>query len=90
MEPQAGAPGYRRIRLNQKCRTRKGVFGRPRQPLTVTTQPNEVWALDFMHDRLYSGRPFRTFNVIDEADCSGLGIDVATGVPARRVIRFME
>lgn len=41
-----------------------------------------VWALDFMHDTLYGGRTFRTLNVIDEADRAGLGIDVATSIPA--------
>jgi putative transposase len=81
---------YCQMRLNQKRRTKKRVIQRPRQPLHVTTQPNEVWALDFMHDRLYSGRPFRTFNVIDEADRAALGIDVSTSIPASRVIRFME
>jgi len=81
---------YCQMRLNQKRRTKKRVIRRPRQPLHVTTQPNQVWALDFMHDRLYSGRPFRTFNVIDEADRGALGIDVATSIPASRVIRFME
>jgi putative transposase len=81
---------YCQMRLNQKRRTKKRVLQRPRQPLHVTTRPNEVWALDFMHDRLYSGRPFRTFNVIDEADRGGLGIEVATSIPASRVIRFME
>ena len=43
---------YCQMRLNQKRRTKKRVIQRPRQPLYVTTQPNEVWALDFMHDRL--------------------------------------
>jgi putative transposase len=46
--------------------------------------------LDFMHDGLYGGRTFRTLYVIDEADRGGLGIDVATSIPATRVIRFVE
>jgi putative transposase len=28
--------------------------------------PNVVWGLDFMSDALYSGRRFRTFNILDE------------------------
>jgi len=43
-----------------------------------------------MDDRLYSGRPFRTLNVIDEADRGGLGIDVATSIAASRMIRVIE
>ncbi len=81
---------YCQMRLNQKRRTKKRVLQRPRQPLHVTSHPNEVWALDFMHDRLYNGRAFRTFNVIDEADRGALGIDLSTSIPASRVIRFMD
>ncbi len=81
---------YCRLRLNQKRRAKRRLIPRPRQALDIPAQINEVWALDFMHDRLYSGRPFRTLNVIDEADRGGLGIDVATSIPASRVIRFIE
>jgi putative transposase len=81
---------YCQLRLNHKRRAKRRLVQRPRQPLFVTAVINAVWALDFMHDRLYSGRPFRTLNVIDEADRGGLGIDVATSIPASRVIRFME
>ena len=81
---------YCQLRLNHKRRTKRRLVQRPRQPLLVTAVINAVWALDFMHDRLYSGRPFRTLNVIDEANRGGLGIDIATSIPASRVIRFME
>ena len=50
---------------------------------------NAVWALDFMRDTLYSGKVFRTLNVIDEANRGALGIDVATSIPAARVIAFL-
>lgn len=81
---------YCDMRLNQKRRTKRRLPKRERQRLLVPTQLNAVWALDFMHDSLYGGRTFRTLNVIDEADRCGLGIDVATSIPATRVIRFVE
>jgi putative transposase len=80
---------YCQMRLNHQRRTKKRLLHRARQPLHVAAAVNAVWALDFMHDRLYSGRAFRTLNVLDEADRSALGIDVATSIPASRVIRFM-
>lgn len=49
-----------------------------------------MWALDFMHDTLYGGRCFRTFNVLDEANREALGIEVGTSIPATRVIRVLE
>lgn len=51
---------------------------------------NEIWALDFMADTLYSRRSFRTFNVIDEGNREVLGIEVAHSIPSLRVIRVME
>ena len=51
---------------------------------------NAVWALDFMRDTLYSGRVFRTLNVIDEANRGALGVDVAVSIPATRVTAFLD
>jgi putative transposase len=50
---------------------------------------NAVWALDFMRDALYSGRVFRTLNVMDDANRGALGIDVAVSIPATRVATFL-
>ena len=52
-------------------------MGMLRRPLTITAsrptsnshcrqQANPGWCCDFMADALWSGRRFRTFNVIDE------------------------
>ncbi len=81
---------YCRMKLNLPRRTRRRPPQRERQPLTVEPRMNAVWALDFMRDTLYSGRVFRTLNVIDEANRGGLGIDVAVSIPAARVIAFLE
>jgi putative transposase len=68
---------YCQLRLNLPRRTKRRVPQRERQPLLVEPRINAVWALDFMRDTLYSGRVFRTLNVIDEANRGALGIDVA-------------
>lgn len=81
---------YCHMKLNQKRRTKKRLPKREPRPLRVIERINAVWALDFMHDALYGGRLLRTLNVIDEADRGALGIDVATSIPATRVIRFLE
>src|SRR5215831_6686408 len=80
---------YCRMKLNLPRRTRRRVPKRERQPLTVEPRINAVWALDFMRDTLYSGKVFRTLNVIDEANRGALGIDVAVSIPAMRVIAFL-
>ena len=53
-------------------------------------EKNIIWALDFMHDTLYCGKPFRTLNVIDESNREILAIEIDTSMPAARVIRTLE
>lgn len=81
---------YCQLRLNLPRRTKKRLPVRPRQPLTVSPQPNAVWAVDFMSDTLYGERRFRTLNILDEGVREGLAIEVDTSLPAERVIRALE
>jgi putative transposase len=81
---------YRAMKLNLPRRTKHRLPQRLRQPLLAPQRLNEIWALDFMADALYGWRPFRTLNVIDEGNREALDIEVATSIPARRVIRVME
>ncbi len=46
--------------------------------------------MDFMHDQLEDGRNYRLFNVIDDYNREGLGIEVDLSLPAARVIRALE
>jgi len=46
--------------------------------------------MDFMSDSLKHGRPFRTFNVIDDYDRASLCVDVDFSLPSVRVIRSLE
>ena len=80
---------YCQMGLNQKRRAKKRLPTRERQSMVVVPIVNAVWALDFMFDSLYSGRSIRTLNVLDEANRGALGIDIATSIPATRVIRFV-
>ncbi len=43
-----------------------------------------------MHDQLSDGRSFRLFNVIDDFNREGLGIEVDFSLPAERVIRSLN
>jgi putative transposase len=81
---------YCELRLNLPRRTRRRVPQRVRQPLAAPAMLNGTWALDFMHDALYGGRRFRTFNVLDEGNREGLGIEIGTAIPGARVVRVMD
>jgi putative transposase len=46
--------------------------------------------MNFMHNGLADGRSFRLFNVIDDFNREGLGIEVDFSLPAERVIRSLD
>ena len=78
------------MRLNLPRRAKRRLPNRVKQPLDVILEPNRAWSLDFMHDRLWSGKQFRTLNIIDEGVREILAIEVDTSLPAERVIRVLE
>jgi putative transposase len=78
------------MKLNMKRRTKKRRITRERQPLGIATCLNQVWALDFMRDTLYDGRPYRTLNVIDEGNREALRIECGTSIPSARLVRAMN
>ena len=43
-----------------------------------------------MHDQLADGRSIRLFNVVDDFNREGLGIEVDFSLPAERVIRALD
>lgn len=81
---------YCSMRLNLKRKAKRRILTRERQPLLTSHELNRVWALDFMRDTLYDGRPFRTLNVIDEGNREVLRIECGTSIPSRRVVRVMD
>lgn len=60
------------------------------QPLPVPDRPNRIWALDFMHDALFSGRRIRFLNVIDACTRECLEIEAGYGFSGDRVTRILD
>lgn len=81
---------YRELELNLRIKPRKRLVREKPQPLTVPKSINQVWSMDFMHDQLSDGRTFRLFNVLDDFNREGLGIEVDLSLPSARVIRSLE
>jgi putative transposase len=81
---------YRELELNLRIKPKRRLKRDKPDELAVPRQINEVWSMDFMHDRLEDGRSFRTFNVIDDYNREGLGIEVDLSLPALRVIRTLD
>ena len=81
---------YRELELNLRIKPKKRIVREKPEPLTVPETINECWSMDFMHDSLTDGRSYRLFNVIDDFNREGLGIEVDFSLPAERVIRSLD
>ena len=81
---------YKLLELNLRIKPRRRLVRAAPQPLRVPASINEVWSMDFMHDNLSDGRTYRLFNVLDDFNREGLGIEVDLSLPASRVIRSLE
>jgi putative transposase len=81
---------YRQRELNLRIKPKRRLKRDEPQALAVPQRINEVWSMDFMHDALSNGRSFRTFNVIDDFNREGLGIEVDLSLPSARIIRALE
>lgn len=81
---------YRELELNFRIKPRKRLVRNKPEPLSVPTQPNDTWSMDFMTDQLTAGRSFRTFNVLDDFNREGLGIEVDISLPSERIRRSLE
>ena len=73
-----------------RIKPKKRLVRQQPEALTVPKRLNEVWSMDFMHDRLSDGRSFRLFNVLDDYNREGLGIEIDLSLPSARVIRSLE
>ncbi len=81
---------YRELELNLRIKPRRRLKREHPDPLEVPKQINAVWSIDFMHDTLSNGQKFRTFNVLDDYNREGLGIEVDFGLPSERIIRCLD
>jgi putative transposase len=81
---------YKEERLTVRRRGgRKRAIG-TRAPLEKASAPNAIWVLDFVSDSLETGRRFRVFNVEDQFTRRGLGVEIDTSLPGRRIVRVLD
>lgn len=81
---------YRDLALNLRIKPRRRLKRDKPDALSVPVAPNQVWSIDFMSDSLVDGRSLRTFNVLDDYNREGLGIEVDQSLPSARVRRALE
>lgn len=81
---------YCELELNMRIKPRKRLKQEKLEELAVPDQPNTVWSMGFMADRLEDMRAFQLLNVVDDFNREGLGIEVDFSLPAERVIRTLD
>lgn len=80
---------YREAGLAVKRRKRKRLvrIGKPQQTVAAA---NEEWALDFISDKLATGRSVRVLSVVDAFTRECVALQVDTSFASRRVTRVLE
>ena len=81
---------YRELELNLRIKPRKRIVRQKPEPLIQPEAINQIWSMDFMHDRLATGQSFRLLNVIDDFNREGLEIEADFSLCGQRVIRTLE
>jgi putative transposase len=81
---------YCELELNMRIKPKKRLKRDKPEELAVPDQPNTVWSMDFMAERLEDMRAFRLLNVVDDFNREGLGIEVDFSLPATRVTRALD
>jgi len=75
--------------LLPRKRPRRKLWQRP-QPLVPATRPNERWSMDFVSDRIASGRRFRILTVVDDYTREWKATIIDTSIGGVRVVRLFE
>ncbi len=81
---------YGELGLSLRLKRRQKRSAAVRVPMPVPTRPNQVWSMDFVHDRLSSGRVLKCLVVVDEYSRECLAIEVDFGISGERVIRVLN
>jgi len=82
---------YKEERLTLRLRRRKAKkISELRTPLVPVENPNERWAMDFIHGRLIHGRRFKCLTIVDYCSRESLAIETDTSIPGGRVVRVLD
>src|SRR5262249_43422134 len=81
---------YREEGLAVRRRRRRRILRATKAPLPPATRLNQRWTMDFIEDRLVTGRKFPVFNVMDAFRRRGLPRARDTSLPGGRVVQVLD
>jgi putative transposase len=81
---------YREEGLSLRIRKRKKRTAMVRIPLPKPERPGQVFAMDFVHDRLANGRRIKCLTIVDPLAKESPAIEVDHSIPGLRVCRVLD
>jgi putative transposase len=77
------------LQLRHRCRRRKHM-ALHRGPAPVPTAQGQRWSMDFVHDQLFAGRPFRILTVVDHWSRESVILECGFSLGGRDVAQALE
>ena len=81
---------YRLEKLHIRRRRRKKIPASERHPLIRPTQANQVWSMDFVFDRVATGRTLKCLTIVDDATHESVGIAVEHAISGDHLTRILD
>lgn len=78
------------LELNMRIKLRKRIQREKPEPLSQPDAVNQAWSIGFMHDQLGDWRSVRLFNILEDFNREGLGIEIDLSLPTERVVRSLD
>ena len=78
------------LQLPQRHKRRKRLYHHDASIIRLRPlYPNHIWSIDFVHDRLSNGRPYKMLTVLDEYTREALCVNVATRMGSAEVLEAL-
>ena len=81
---------YALQQLQIKRRRRKKVPVSDRQPLERPSAANEVWSMDFVFDRIASGRSLKILGIVDDGTREAVAVHPEHAIGGEHLVRVLE
>jgi transposase InsO family protein len=81
---------YALEKLQVRRRRRKKIPAGDRQPLARPATANEVWSMDFVFDRVASGRSIKSLTVVDDATHEAVAVVPEHSIGGDRLTRILD
>jgi putative transposase len=81
---------YHKEDLSLRLKTKKKHISERRVPFSRSAASNKCWSMDFVHDRLADGRPFRLLTLVDNFSRVSPAIECDFSLNGQRVVAVLE